>query len=83
MIALVLLLAALMLALNIIILVLWFLTGQHLHPEYDADHSGDEFEVVCDPPYTAYENEDDPQTFSKTREIGTTKNTILKLENLL
>ena len=79
MIVLLLFLALLVFSLLSIVLVLWCLTGQHLHPESSVEYPGDEFEVVCDPPpYNPdYENEDDdPETFSNRREIETRKNTI-------
>ena len=78
MIVLVLFMALLMFALITLVLVLWFFTGQHLYPESNAEYSGDEFDVVCDPPYyPGCENEDFPETFSNRREIETRKNTIL------
>ena len=82
MIFLVILMTVLVFAAIAFVLVLWFFTGQHFYPESSAEYPGDELEEVCDPAlYHIYEEEEDPETFSK-REIEA-RNNILKLENLL
>ena len=83
MILLVVLMIVLVFAVIALVLFLWFFTGEHFYPESRVEYSAEELEDVYDPAlYPACEDKEDPETFSKRREIEARDN-ILKLENLL